>query len=148
MPIRPAAAADAASIARLFRRVRDEAMAYLPVLHTPDQDLAFFQAVLARADVWLAEEGDCVVGFVARSPGWIDHLYVDASVRGRGVGSSLLRMAMQGQGPLRLWVFERNEGALRLYMRHGFVQAGRTDGAHNEEREPDILMHRPALAPS
>ena len=33
-----------------------------------------------------------------------------------------------------------NEPARRFYRRHGFVEVGRTDGARNEEREPDVRL--------
>ena len=33
----------------------------------------------------------------------------------------------------------RNTGARRFYERHGFVEAGRTDGRGNEEGVPDVL---------
>jgi hypothetical protein len=36
-------------------------------------------------------------------------------------------------------MFQANAGARRFYLRHGFVEAGRTDGRGNEERAPDIL---------
>ena len=37
----------------------------------------------------------------------------------------------------RLWVFQRNDGARRFYERHGLTLVELTDGAGNEEREPD-----------
>jgi hypothetical protein len=40
---------------------------------------------------------------------------------------------------LKLWTLQSNAGAQRFYLRHGFVEADRTDGADNEERAPDIL---------
>jgi ribosomal protein S18 acetylase RimI-like enzyme len=39
---------------------------------------------------------------------------------------------------LQLWTFQVNTPACRFYERHGFVEAGRTDGSGNEEREPDV----------
>ena len=39
---------------------------------------------------------------------------------------------------LELWTFQANIGAQRFYMRHGFTEAERTNGAGNEEGLPDI----------
>ena len=39
----------------------------------------------------------------------------------------------------RLWVFQANTGARRFYERDGCTLVKLTDGADNEEREPDAL---------
>jgi hypothetical protein len=40
---------------------------------------------------------------------------------------------------LSLWTFQRNAFARQFYEKHGFVLADQTDGAGNEEGEPDAL---------
>jgi hypothetical protein len=47
---------------------------------------------------------------------------------------------------LQLWTFVSNLGAQRFYLRHGFVEVERTDGAANEEHAPDILYEWSAAA--
>ena len=60
--------------------------------------------------------------------------------QGRGTGSTLLQKAMEcAGGLLELWTFQRNHAARRFYERHGFTAVVFTDGADNEEREPDVL---------
>jgi GNAT superfamily N-acetyltransferase len=131
-------------------------MAYLPALHTPDEDRAFFTnrvvgsgshdvtvAVAAAAAVAEAEEsrGAEMVGFCAVHGGWIEHLYVTPAWQGAGIGSALLARAMsENPGGLSLWVFEQNERAAALYSRSGFVVVERTDGLGNEEHVPDLRM--------
>jgi hypothetical protein len=39
---------------------------------------------------------------------------------------------------LQLWTFQVNAGARRFYERHGFVPVELTDGATNQERQPDV----------
>jgi len=39
---------------------------------------------------------------------------------------------------LELWTFQVNDGARRFYERHGFRAVEVTDGAGNEERQPDV----------
>jgi len=41
------------------------------------------------------------------------------------------------------WVFQRNLAARRFYERHGSRLIEMTDGALNEEREPDALYEKP-----
>src|SRR5690348_10754984 len=72
--IRRADAADAEAIARLFRAVQRAHLAYLPDLHTPEEDLWFFRnRVFVECEVWIAGTPD---GFIAFREGWVDHLYV------------------------------------------------------------------------
>ena len=131
---------DTTEIARLLRRTLIEALPYLPVLHTPDEDQAFIAGhVLPRCTVWVAE-ADRIVGFIAFRSGWIDHLYVDVGHHGRGIGSALLQNALAAESELQLWAFRRNTHALRFYKRNGFRVVERTDGARNEEKEPDARL--------
>jgi chorismate mutase len=68
-------------------------------------------------------------------------LYVDPGHQGEGIGSVLVDLAksLRPDG-LRLWVFQSNLGARRLYARHGFVEVEETDGSTNEEQAPDVRM--------
>ena len=138
--------ADAASVASLNRRVRREALGYLPELHDAAEDLAFFQRVARESALWLAERDGVLLGFGAARPGWLDHLYVDAGARGRGIGRSLVERLRRGESEMRLWVFQRNRPAIAFYESLGFRLERETDGQGNEEREPDALFvwRRPA----
>jgi putative acetyltransferase len=142
--IRPATAEDAEAVARLFRRVREASLPYLPRLHTPQEDLAFFRdRVLAESIVWVAEAEGELLGFIAAREGWIDHLYVDPAAHGAGLGSRLLAAALPACGArARLWTFQRNARARAFYERRGFTLVELTNGAGNEEREPDALYER------
>jgi hypothetical protein len=51
----------------------------------------------------------------------------------------LLQRAMRVTVSLRLWVFQQNAGARAFYERRGFKLVRFTDGAGNEEHEPDAL---------
>jgi predicted N-acetyltransferase YhbS len=63
---------------------------------------------------------------------WLEQLYVDPDLTGQGVGSTLLALAKRERPDgLRLWTFVSNLGARRFYLRHGFREVERTDGARN-----------------
>jgi hypothetical protein len=72
--IRRASPADIEPVARIFREIRLACLPYLPDLHSPAQDLAFFRDhVFAECDIWLAEAAS-LAGFCAFRVGWVDHL--------------------------------------------------------------------------
>ena len=66
----------------------------------------------------------------------------------RGIGTDLLDVAKSKFARLQLWTFQRNGQARRFYEARGFVLVEETDGAGNEEREPDAryLWSRAELA--
>ena len=108
----PLSSADAAEVAVIIRRSREQAMPWLPDLYTPDEDRVFF------------------AGELARSRGW--------GVRGDGTLLGVARS--EAVEPLRLWVFAWNVRAQEFYARAGFEVERATDGSGNEEREPDLLL--------
>ena len=143
--IRPARAADADPIAALFVSARREAMPWLPGLHTDQETRAWVAGhVLRNLEVRVAERGGTVAGFSATHGATLEHLYVHPDHQGAGVGTRLLEEAMtRVPEGLELWVFQRNEGARRFYESRGFRVVELTDGARNEEREPDARYRWP-----
>jgi ribosomal protein S18 acetylase RimI-like enzyme len=77
--------------------------------------------------------------------GYLASLYVHPRAAGAGVGGRLLRHALAAMSTLdvRLWVFDGNAAARRLYEREGF----RPDGARLTDprwRTPQVRYRRPA----
>jgi GNAT superfamily N-acetyltransferase len=124
----------------------DAALPSLAGLHTPEEDRWFFrERVFANCDVWGAFDGAAMTGVIAFRGGWIDQLYVLPDAQGRGIGMALLGVAQRAFDRLQLWTFQCNAPARRFYEARGFMLAEMTDGAGNEEREPDAryLWTRP-----
>lgn len=130
-----------AEVARLFATARKKSIPFLPTLHTPEEDLKFFETVFRENEVHLAVSPTKILGFIAFQGEWVNHLYVLPEAHGGGVGTALLAYAMSKGAPvLRLWTFQRNTKALGFYESHDFKIILRTNGENNEEREPDFLM--------
>ncbi len=101
-----------------------------------DSQLSQYRASAPEADDWILEldpgTGPEPVGRCYLHRGPAEHHLLDLAIRaqwrGRGIGSAVLERlcAEAGQAgvPLRLSVWQANEGALRLYRRHGFVAEG------------------------
>jgi GNAT superfamily N-acetyltransferase len=140
MPLRSAQPADAPSVTRVFQAARDHSLGFLPNLHTDAEDHAFFAKAVAAGGVTVLEEDGDVVAFLALDGDVVDHLYVHPDHQRRGLGAALLAHAKTQSGRLELWVFQRNHGAIAFYEAHGFTIAYSTDGADNEEHEPDHRM--------
>ncbi|MEO1662787.1 MAG: GNAT family N-acetyltransferase [Pseudomonadota bacterium] len=139
--LRNADTRDAIRIAKLHRLARSVAMPWLPVVHSPEEDLVFFsEIVLPNENVRIVEIENDIAGFIAFCGDWLNHLYVHPDFWGRRFGSLLLEDAKATSKRLQLWTFQRNTAARAFYERHQFLEVERTDGAKNEERTPDVRM--------
>jgi GNAT superfamily N-acetyltransferase len=133
--------ADADAIVATFRAARTAAMPWLPPLHSEAEDRRYFAGVIEDCEVLVVRREGQPIAFIAVKDDLVAHLYVRPDAQRAGIGSALLDAA-KGRRPtgLRLWVFQRNQGARAFYARHGFAEVERTDGAANEELEPDVLL--------
>jgi GNAT superfamily N-acetyltransferase len=147
--IRQLELADMDAAARVHRAAFDHALPWLRGLHTPDEDRWFYRERMFReCQVHGAVEAGALTAIIAFRSGWIDQLYVLPEVQGRGVGSELLEVATRAFDGLQLWTFQRNQKARRFYETRGFALVEQTDGARNEEQEPDARYSwAPASAP-
>ena len=138
--LRRAGPADAAAVAEVLLRSFDAALPTVRRAHTADQVRGWVRDVLVpQRETWVAEAGGTVVGMMVLDGDWLDQLYLAPSWRGRGLGDRFVALAKQLRpAGLELWTFQVNGPACRFYQRHGFEPVERTDGAGNEEREPDV----------
>jgi GNAT superfamily N-acetyltransferase len=131
---------DMDTAARVLRTAFDRALPWLAGLHTPEDDQWFFrERVFGTCEVWGAFDRAEMIGMLAFREDWIDQLYVLPKAQARGVGTGLLQVAQRSFDRLHLWTFQRNVRARRFYEARGFAFVQETDGARNEEREPDAL---------
>jgi GNAT superfamily N-acetyltransferase len=138
--LRLATSADAQAIAIVHRTAVRVSLPFLPELHTAEDDLHHFSSNFLPANqVWVAEAGGRVVGYIGFDAAFINHLYLLPQAQGQGLGDRLLAKALEGGRPRQLWTFQANARARRFYERRGFVVVRFTDGAGNEEKTPDVL---------
>ena len=131
--------ADMDAAARTVRLSYSTEFPWLAGRHTPEEFRQFFRdGIFPRCEVWGARTDALLIAVMAVKPGWLDQLYVLPEFQGRGAGSALLELAKSRYAQLELWTFERNRRARAFYEARGFVAVEITDGAHNEEKEPDI----------
>lgn len=140
--IRRADIGDAPAVADLWLQSFRAALPSVRVIHTEDQVRHWIrQVVIERYETWVICLDDEVVGMLALDGTDIDQFYLAPEHRGQGLGDLLIAHAKTRRPEcLRLWTFQVNEPAVRFYGRHGFRETARTDGAHNEEQEPDIQL--------
>lgn len=104
--------------------------------------------------LWLAVEGDAVVGLASAGPRRDDDIdvwleleshYVLDRVKGTGLAAGLLRTAI-GDADAYLWVIDGNARAIAFYRRHGFVLDGTSREGVVGVREVRMVRRTPVDA--
>ncbi|WP_434092318.1 GNAT family N-acetyltransferase [Streptomyces flaveolus] len=138
--LRRATAADARAAADVWLRSFAAALPAVVRPRTDEQVRDWFRhVVVPRYETWVAETAGEVVGVMVLEESELAQLYLAPDRRGRGIGDRFVTLAKERRpAGLSLWTFQVNTPARRFYERHGFTAAQWTDGARNEEREPDV----------
>jgi GNAT superfamily N-acetyltransferase len=132
LSFRPAVVADVPALAEVARQAYAryvERIGQEPAPMTADYD-----AVVARGEVWVAEEGRRILGMLVLSAE-PDHLLVEnvavvPEAQGKGVGAALMRLAedraaANGLAELRLYTNAAMTENLAYYPRRGYVETHR-----------------------
>ncbi len=70
--------------------------------------------------IWVYDD-EFVKGMIHIERKQIVELYVDTFFENQGIGSRLIKYAIEKQDCDYLWVLEKNVKAIKFYQRHGFV---------------------------
>ncbi|MBD2089361.1 GNAT family N-acetyltransferase [Microcoleus sp. FACHB-1515] len=115
-----------------------------PNLHHPQSieqwKLRFEQEYVGQAAIWVAADGDRILGFIVVGAGAIEQLFVAGDAQRNGIGAALLSQAKQmNPDGLRLTTLQQNQQARRFYEKHGFV-SGET-GVNPINGQPNIAYY-------
>ena len=128
----------------LWNETKRDAYPYLPAeqTRTIEEDTAFFAGhIEPRCEIWIAAEGDTVLGFLALAGSYLDRLYIHPSHQRAGVGTALLEKAFElSPTGLELHTHQKNVSACAFYEKHGF-QAVKYGVSPPPESEPDVEYH-------
>lgn len=171
--IRRARPSDAFAVAELARDTFVETFGYLyrpedlgAFLET-SQSVAAYAPLLndARVGIWVAEDShQALVGFLTAGPcklpapqreaaaGEIRQLYLRGTVQREGLGTQLLKLALEwlaarGHSPLYVGVWSGNLGAQRLYARYGFEKIGEYDFPVGNQLDREFILRQKKTVP-
>lgn len=117
--------ADKARLLDIWYRASLEAHHFLPKELLAEQKTVVGEIYLAKAETFVAVQGQLPVGFIGLLGSHIGGLFVDPGLHGAGIGRLLVAHAMKLKGELDLEVYAHNEGACGFYRRLGFAETGR-----------------------
>lgn len=100
--------------------------------------LGAVKELLPQAEVYVDEVGGTILGFVGVNGEHIEGIFVAENARSRGIGKSLLDVLKAKKPDLCLNVYQKNERAIRFYLREGF--AIHSEGLDEDTGEKDYMM--------
>lgn len=80
---------------------------------------------IPAAEIWVAEQGGRIIGFVALLDFLIGGLFVDPAHHGGGIGRALITQCRTLRPSLTLGVYALNQAAVGFYRHLGFTEVGR-----------------------
>ena len=103
-----------------------------------DEIASLYSGVFERGSIWGAVEGDLLAGVLALEPGWTEHLYVEPSRNGRGIGRALVEIAQREQDDLQLFTWRSNVRARKMYEAAGFIAEEFGFDERGDEAVPNV----------
>jgi GNAT superfamily N-acetyltransferase len=135
--LRAARSTDAGSVGAILSEFARKTE-WMPKHYSGAQDIAHAGRLIDRGWVTVAQDEGSIVGFAACDGSDLDALFVASFMRGQGVGTALIEYLKEDRDALELWTFQANVAAQKFYLKHGFQEVARTDGARNDEKLPDV----------
>ena len=100
--------------------------------------------ILPHAEIYVYED-DCtkqIDGFIGLKDDYIEGIFVKETMQSKGIGKQLLNHAKEVKYTLKLSVYQKNEKAIKFYLREKFnVQSENVD-ANTGEKEFTMVWNR------
>jgi GNAT superfamily N-acetyltransferase len=135
--ISPARSLDAGAVGHILS-VSNDAMPWLPRLHSAAEEIRYAGDMIDAGWVTVAKLDGKVVGLIAVWEEEVHALYVLPQAQDKGIGTALIEDAKTRSDRLALWSYEANGRAAYFYGLRGFEEIERTDGSGNDVGLPDI----------
>jgi len=144
LTVRPLREDEVDAVIRLWHATTRAAYPYLPTeqAHTLADDTRFFREhILPRSDLWVAEDGGTLAGYLALQGSYVDRLYIHPDHQRRAAGSALMAHAKTlSPAGLELHTHQQNTRARAFYAKHGFREV-KFGTSSPPESAPDVECH-------
>jgi len=93
---------------------------------------------IQKSEIYVYEKEGKVVGFLGIVEGYIAGIFVKDNMQNNGIGKLLINECKKKYNKLTLNVYEKNEKAVKFYIREGFYVINKK--VEDETNEIDLLM--------
>ena len=98
--------------------------------------------ILPNASVYVFEENGSIEGFIGLMNNYIAGIFISKDNQSRGIGRQLLHHVKENHNELSLKVYEKNQRAVKFYLREGFLVAEKQEDRENGEVEYEMVWNR------
>ena len=100
--------------------------------------------ILPQAEVYVYENEitNQIEGFIGLTNNYIAGLFVKKSAQSKGIGKNLLDYAKNVKENMTLNVYEKNDRAIKFYMREQFMIYSKNIDTNTDERELIMVWNR------
>lgn len=100
--------------------------------------------MLPHAEIYVHED-DCtkqINGFIGLNDDYIEGIFVEETMQSKGIGKQLLNHAKEFKSKLKLNVYEKNEKAIKFYLREKFSILSESVDDNTGEKEFIMIWKR------
>ena len=98
--------------------------------------------ILPNASVYVYEDNGSIEGFIGLVDNYIAGIFISNDNQSRGIGRQLLHHVKGNHNELSLKVYEKNQRAVKFYLREGFLVAEKQEDRDNGEMEYEMVWNR------
>lgn len=126
---------EVSKLADLWLSTSLKAHNFIPAEYWIENRTLMEEKYLPNAEVYVAEDKDGILGFIALINNHVASIFVDNEKEGKGIGSSLLNYAKTLRTELTLNVYQKNEKSVHFYNSKGFITLSETIDEPTNEKE-------------
>ncbi|WP_339165131.1 N-acetyltransferase [Siminovitchia sp. FSL H7-0308] len=97
-----------------------DAHEFIEQAYWKSQRKAMRETYLPMADTYVISVGKQITGFISMVENDVAALFVKADCQGKGYGKKLLQFVKENRNRIQLKVYQKNEQAIRFYLKNGF----------------------------
>ncbi|KAA5531626.1 GNAT family N-acetyltransferase [Paenimyroides baculatum] len=112
---------DVQLLADIWLRVSLKAHKFIPEEYWIENKYLMAEKYLPVSEVYVVEETDTILGFIALIGNHIASIFVDNEEQEKGIGSLLLNYAKELRTDLTLSVYQKNEKSVNFYKSKKFI---------------------------
>lgn len=94
--------------------------------------------MMQDAEIYVCESHGEIQGFVGLADNYVAGIFVKEEYQSEGIGKALLDYVKERKEELVLHVYEKNERAIKFYLRESFVKVKEQIEEENREREYEM----------
>lgn len=94
--------------------------------------------MMQNAEIYVCEKHGEIQGFVGLADNYVAGIFVKEEYQSEGIGKALLDYVKERKEELVLHVYEKNERAIKFYLRESFVKVKEQIEEENREREYEM----------